>query len=1157
MCFRRAWGGSFSYSLLSCALLWGNIVQAAEPVASIATLNGGVSVQRSGTGTTQTISTQADLFAGDTLITGADGRATLLLSDESLVQMNRNTRLVLKSVDQSAGWLPTSVSGALQSVYKLLDGEIWFRNKNPETDLEIETPHVAIAVRGTEFVVRVNAEIFTEVDMLEGRIEASNPFGSIAAVSGEQVYAVPGAAPVKRLLLSPEDAVQWTVIVPQLLSPEAAAASGTSAKHADTISTVIEMLDNNRNTEARKTLNAALDEYPEDVYLNTTGAWLDLQDGQITQSVATLSAITTEHPDELFAWQAYSIALLADNQAEAALQSIQTARQLAPNDSNNYLIEAYVRQALLDFNSALASINTALELNPSNLTALVNTSQLYFGLGDIDKAQIYADRASAIDGTNSEVLNLTGYLNLARGNSSIAVARFAGAIRQSPGFSDPYLGLGLAQMRQGNEEEALESISTAVALDPTRSIYMSYWGRILYQLGRHERALQVLERAAELDPLDPTPRFLQALVYRDLNRYGQSIEMYNQAVALNENRAVYRSRFLLDQDQAVRNVDQSVIFQEFKFDGWSDRKAVSAVNDYFGNYTGHIMYANTLRNEGNRDIAALSENLQARLLKPSNVNSFNNFNQYTTFYDQPSLGGTLEAEYGSYDINNYKGTLFGALPEQGLAFEAGYVNSESDGWNDFNGDDTEQWSGVIKWDATFKDSFMFTASDLDQTLYDDLDGRFEYDDVPRPDYKIDADLQRYEFGYRHNFRAGMDLLVYAAYVDSQTDQTSDDVILDASGVAPSPPFPPDTNITNLTSRAADQSNDRDSWQYQAQMNILFDAHEVIFGGYYYKGDNDIELTVRESQYFFIEGGAPPATNPLPAFNVDIDNDEDRSFYSLYAQDTWAVTNWLDIEGALFYDQVRNSDPRFTDESWRIEKLNPRLGATFYAGDRDTFRISALRYFSPFISPLISPTEVAGLSVYNNNQEATLTKKANLGWDRNWDTGFFLLEGFWSKGEVEGREPLPLAGQLAYSGSTVSEDENRHIGTEMAVNQIIAERFGLVIAYLYLDAKDDLFPTSDRDEHDVEFELNFLGYSGVNIGIKHIFRSINFDNRSESGETINSTDASFSYLLPNKAAKFSLEGRNLMDNNFNWVTDRFDIYGVIPERNWRAKLEINF
>ena len=76
---------------------------------------------------------------------------------------------------------------------------------------------------------------------------------------------------------------------------------------------------------------------------------------------------------------------------------------------------------------------------------------------------------------------------------------------------------------------------------------------MLYEIERFDKALDMLDRAAELDPRDPTPFFLKAIIFRDLNRPGEAIRTLNHAVKLNDNRAVYRSRYLLDRDLAVKN----------------------------------------------------------------------------------------------------------------------------------------------------------------------------------------------------------------------------------------------------------------------------------------------------------------------------------------------------------------------------------------------------------------------------------------------------------------------------------------------------------------------------------------------------------------------------------------------------------------------------
>ena len=50
--------------------------------------------------------------------------------------------------------------------------------------------------------------------MVEGAAEFFNPQGTILVNAGEEGVAVPGQAPTKRVILNPEDAVQWALYYP-------------------------------------------------------------------------------------------------------------------------------------------------------------------------------------------------------------------------------------------------------------------------------------------------------------------------------------------------------------------------------------------------------------------------------------------------------------------------------------------------------------------------------------------------------------------------------------------------------------------------------------------------------------------------------------------------------------------------------------------------------------------------------------------------------------------------------------------------------------------------------------------------------------------------------------------------------------------------------
>ena len=178
-----------------------------------------------------------DMFGGDSVKTGRDSRVSILCIDETQLKLNENTVVILKSVTPSA-LMGVSYPEAQRQTgaghYEVTVGEIWLRNKNEEARFEVKTPAVTSAIRGTEFNLRVDRTGATTIVLLEGRLTLSNPQGRIDLDPGEEGFAEVGKAPVKRVILQPKDAVQWSLYYPGIFSyrdiplgigPEAGAAS--------------------------------------------------------------------------------------------------------------------------------------------------------------------------------------------------------------------------------------------------------------------------------------------------------------------------------------------------------------------------------------------------------------------------------------------------------------------------------------------------------------------------------------------------------------------------------------------------------------------------------------------------------------------------------------------------------------------------------------------------------------------------------------------------------------------------------------------------------------------------------------------------------------------------------------------------------------------
>jgi hypothetical protein len=134
-----------------------------------------------------------------------------------------------------------------------------------------------------------------------------------------------------------------------------------------------------------------------------------------------------------------------------------------------------------------------------------------------------------------------------------------------------------------------------------------------------EPASSAYEQAKLLDPKDPTPWFYDAIHKQTTNRPVEALHDLHKAIELNDNRAVYRSKLLLDDDLAVRSASLGRVYRDLGFDrlalveGWR-----SFITDP-GNYSAHRLLADSYSILPRHEVARVSELLQSQLLQLLNV----------------------------------------------------------------------------------------------------------------------------------------------------------------------------------------------------------------------------------------------------------------------------------------------------------------------------------------------------------------------------------------------------------------------------------------------------------------------------------------------------------------------------------------------------------
>ena len=633
----RGSGRFFCVLAVLVAFLWGIAARSAFsadeiPAGKIINVRGNVEVSKQPNVWTPIKAGQL-LWPGNTIQTGSDGWAAVLLSDETLLQLNRDSRFTLNEVAPTSGWQ------RLQSVipvrhilasswYSLEKGQGWFRNKNKDIQIRIDTPTVVAGIRGTEVDIKIAPDQSGTLTVLEGSLQVRNDLGALDVREGEQILARALLPLSKRLILNPEDAVQWTIPLPPLF-------------------------------------------YEQRIPNHLRQVHADLTSGELSKAVEELTRVIQNHPGDDVAWSLLSMTQLMLGRKADALESARRATKLQPGSSTAHLILGYAYQAAFDLDLALLATRKALALDNENVSALVNLARLRFGMDDMEEALDAAQKALRIAPLQGETHNLLGFVLLAGRQVDQAIASFNRALELDPSLGEPHMGLALAYMRKGDTPRAMEEITTAVLLEPRRALFLSYWGKMLHEIERFEKALEVLAVSVKLDPMDPTPEFYSAVILRDLNRPTEAITAINRAAALNDNRAVYRSRFLLDRDLASKNIDLSLLYNQLGLSAWARNKAMASVKQDYGNSGGHLFLSGALRDADDRNWAFAGESLLARMLQPANINTFNTFNEYTSFFEKPGINGTITGFVGENKTGGGEIIVDGAIPDLNLALAAG------------------------------------------------------------------------------------------------------------------------------------------------------------------------------------------------------------------------------------------------------------------------------------------------------------------------------------------------------------------------------------------------------------------------------------------------------------------------------------------------------
>ncbi len=600
----------FPYSrLLVASDIKPNLNYCSEQQAQIVAVEGIAEVLRSGERAWKRIVIGDGLCAGDMLRVRVHSRVALRQKNESMLRLGEKTTVTFAQSEVNSAQRKATLLELLQGVLHVI-------TRTPEP-FEIRTPFMNAGVDGTEFSVAVESDK-THVVVYEGQVTASNDQGSIVLVDQEAGIAYKDQKPQKEVIVRSLDAVQWALYYPAIIDPRVIEQQLPQTLQA----TVRESLEHYRQGNAFEALAAleALDRNTLGAQLLTYRAGLYLTLGRVAEARHDIAQALQLQPNDSEAYALQAIIAVVQNDKAAALQLAEQAINADRTSPTARLALSYAYQAHFQIEEALGSVEEALRLDGKNALVWARLSELQMSTGYLDRALESAQQAVSLNPNLGKTQTVLGFAHLLRIDTTKAKATFAKAIQLDQADPMPRLGLGLALIREGQLEAGRIELEIAASLDPANSLVRSYLGKAYFEEKRYGLAETQFDLAKARDPNDPTPWFYDAIQKQTQNRPVEALRDIQKSIELNNNRAVYRSKLLLDKDEAARGSSLARIYDNLGFEKRAIMETAKSLSHDPANHSAHRFLADAYVNIPRHEVARVSELLQAQLLQPINVN---------------------------------------------------------------------------------------------------------------------------------------------------------------------------------------------------------------------------------------------------------------------------------------------------------------------------------------------------------------------------------------------------------------------------------------------------------------------------------------------------------------------------------------------------------
>jgi outer membrane receptor protein involved in Fe transport/Tfp pilus assembly protein PilF len=847
----------------------------------------------------------------------------------------------------------------------LLRGIISFFHRDEPGRIRIITRGAIAGVEGTEFVLAVEPGKDTELatmSVIDGKVRFGNEQAALLLTNGQQAVVEPGKAPVRTAGFIANNVLQWCFYYPAVIDP------------ADVPFTSEEQKILGESLQACRAgdLLVALAKYPagqqpgsdaERVYY----ASLLLGVGQVEPAETMLASLSAGDASS------------RPQRVAAALRKLVAAVKRQPNPATGqpqlateFLADSYYEQSRAvpgtSLPAALASARQAATNSPEFGFAWERVAELEFSFGHTSRALEALDKSLKLAPRNAQALALKGFLLAAQNHIGEAIGWFDRALAVDSALGNAWLGRGLCRIHRGDARGGREDLLVAAALEPQRAGLRSYLGKAYADAGDSPRAAKELQLAKKLDPSDPTAWLYSALLNQENNRINDAIRDLEKSQALNDNRSVYRSQLLLDQDQAVRSANLAGMYQDAGMDDVAVREAGRAVNYDYANYSAHLFLANSYTGARDPNLINLryetpaeNEYLLANLLAPVNAGVLSpaiSQQEYSPLFDRNRFGVVSDTEYLSRGAWTQSGAQFGTYENFSYDVEGFY---RSDPGQQANNDvEQRQLSAALKYQFTPQDTVYLQVKQYEANSGDLAQYYNPYNPTNgvNPAARVDEDQTPIVgLGYHHEWSPGVHTLLYATRLEdslSVTNPTGQSYVAFEPTISGVPTLIGIQQITakeNLSDRLTIYSGElQQIWQTPEHNTIV--GTRIQYGNFHIS-----DVQKQPSAWAFVFPNPPTnAVYATPLFRR----------ISAYGYHQWQVFDPLQLIGGVTYDHITYPENFQTapvsDTEKTEDQISPKAGLIWTPLNGTTLRFAYTRSLggaSLDQSYQLEPSQVAG------------------------------------------------------------------------------------------------------------------------------------------------------------------------------------------------------